>query len=69
VKIPCTQLKGENQKNLICKGGILKEFLKGGNAKHAHLAGGNDLLTHHFIMMRESEIKKKIKSQWTWRKK
>jgi hypothetical protein len=33
-------LKGGNQNNLLCNGGILKEFLVWGNAKHAHLAGG-----------------------------
>jgi hypothetical protein len=32
-------------KKIYFAGGILKEFLVGGNAKHAYLAGGNDLLT------------------------
>jgi hypothetical protein len=40
------------QKNLLCKGEILKEFLVGGNAKHAHLAGGNDLFT--FFLLKSS---------------
>jgi hypothetical protein len=37
-------LKGGNKKKL-CKGAIFKKFLAGGNAKHAHLVGGKDLLT------------------------
>jgi hypothetical protein len=32
--------KGGNQKKKTLQGAIFKKFLAGGNAKHAHLAGG-----------------------------
>jgi hypothetical protein len=35
----------EETKKIYFEGEILKEFLVGGNAKHTHFAGGNELLT------------------------
>jgi hypothetical protein len=44
--IKCIQ--GGTQQNLLCNERILKEFLVEGNAKYAHLTGGNDLFTQKF---------------------
>jgi hypothetical protein len=43
VQIPCIQWG--KPKYFILQGENLKKKLVGSNAKHAHLAGGNDLLT------------------------
>jgi hypothetical protein len=47
MQISCTQERKPKQFTL--QGGILKVFLVGGNAKHTHLAGCNDLLTFKII--------------------
>jgi hypothetical protein len=47
------------QKNLLCKGEILKEFLVWGNAKHAHLAWGNKLINPCFFLTKESKTPKR----------
>jgi hypothetical protein len=39
--------KGESRRKKICEEGISTNFFAGGTAKHAHLAGGNDLLTQN----------------------
>jgi hypothetical protein len=37
-------------KQFTLQGGILNEFLVGGNTKHTHLTGGNDLLTLDYLI-------------------
>jgi hypothetical protein len=54
------------QKNLLCKGEILKEFLVWGNAKHAHLAGGNKLINPCFFLTKESKTPKRKQRTLGW---